>query len=156
FKLNVRRFFGAAKEPMVTAYVTRSSSGSLPVSMRAAERLGITESTYGFSLPLGATINMHGTALYVGVSAMFVAVASGVALSVVQMLALVPVGGLAPIGTSGVPGAGLRMLSLVISQAGLPFAALALVAGVDALLDMVRTLCNVTGALTGTYFAARP
>src|SRR5699024_3606351 len=73
FKLNVRRFFGAAKEPMLTAYVTRSSSGSLPVSIRAAEKLGISESTYGFSLPLGATINMDGTALYVGVSEMFVA-----------------------------------------------------------------------------------
>src|SRR5699024_1168342 len=86
FKLNVRRFFGAAKEPMPTAYVTRSSSGSLPVSMRAAERLGISESTYGFSLPLGATINMDGTALYVGVSAMFVDNVSGVDLSFVQML----------------------------------------------------------------------
>lgn len=155
FKLNVRRFFGAAKEPMLTAYVTRSSSGSLPVSMRAAEKLGISESAYGFSLPLGATINMDGTALYVGVSAMFVANVSGVDLSFVQMLEIVAVGVLASIGTAGVPGAGLIMLSLVISQAGLPFAAVALVAGVDALLDMVRTMCNVTGDLTGTYIVAR-
>ncbi|GAA1537155.1 dicarboxylate/amino acid:cation symporter [Brevibacterium picturae] len=155
FKVNIARFFGAAKDPMLTAYVTRSSSGTLPVTMRAAEKLGIREGTYGFSLPLGATINMDGTALYVGASTLFVANVSGVDLSFVQLLEAVAVGVLASIGTAGVPGAGLIMLSLVISQAGLPFAAVALVAGVDALLDMARTMCNVTGDLVVTRIVAQ-
>lgn len=155
FKVDVRRFFSAAKEPMLTAYVTRSSSGTLPVTMRAAEKLGIREGTYGFSLPLGATINMDGTALYVGVSTLFVANVSGVDLSFSQILQVLAVGVLASIGTAGVPGAGLIMLSLAISQAGLPFAAVALVAGIDALLDMGRTMCNVTGDLTGTRIVAQ-
>ena len=155
FGTNLRQFFGAAKDPMLTAYVTRSSSGTLPVTMRAAQKLGIREGTYGFSLPLGATINMDGTALYVGVSTLFVANVSGVDLTVVQLLEVVAVGVLASIGTAGVPGAGLIMLSLAISQAGLPFAAVALVAGVDALLDMARTMCNVTGDLVCTRIVAK-
>ena len=155
FGTNLRQFFSAAKDPMLTAYVTRSSSGTLPVTMRAAQKLGIREGTYGFSLPLGATINMDGTALYVGVSTLFVANVSGVDLTVVQLLEVVAVGVLASIGTAGVPGAGLIMLSLAISQAGLPFAAVALVAGVDALLDMARTMCNVTGDLVCTRIVAK-
>lgn len=155
FKVNVRKFFGAAKDPMLTAYITRSSSGTLPVTMRAADKLGIREGIHGFSLPLGATINMDGTALYVGVSTLFVANVAGVELTIVQLLQVVAVGVLASIGTAGVPGAGLIMLSLAITQAGLPFAPVALVAGVDALLDMARTMTNVTGDLTGTRIVAR-
>lgn len=155
FKVDLRQFFGAAKDPMLTAYVTRSSSGTLPVTMRAADKLGIKEGIHGFSLPLGATINMDGTALYVGVSTLFVANVAGVDLTLVQMLQVVAVGVLASIGTAGVPGAGLIMLSLAITQAGLPFAPVALVAGVDALLDMARTMTNVTGDLTGTRIVAQ-
>lgn len=155
FGLNIRQFFVAAKDPMLTAYVTRSSSGTLPVTMRAAEKLGIKEGIHGFSLPLGATINMDGTALYVGVSTLFVANVAGVDLSFIQILQVIAVGTLASIGTAGVPGAGLIMLSLAITQVGLPFAAVALVAGVDALLDMARTMCNVTGDLTGTRIVAK-
>src|SRR5690625_320092 len=155
FGVSLRRFFAAARDPMVTAYVTRSSSGTLPVTIRAAEKLGIKEGVYGFSLPLGATINMDGTALYVGASTLFVANIAGVDLSLVQMIEIVAVGVLASIGTAGVPGAGLIMLSLVITQAGLPFAPVALVAGIDALLDMARTMCNVTGDLVGTRIVAK-
>lgn len=155
FGIGVRHFYGASKDAMVTAFVTRSSSGSLPVSMRAAERMGVKEGVYGFSLPLGATVNMDGTALYVGASTVFVANIAGVDLSMTQLLGVVAVGVLASIGTAGVPGAGLIMLSMAISQAGLPFAPLALVAGIDALLDMARTLTNVTGDLAGTRLVAQ-
>jgi Na+/H+-dicarboxylate symporter len=155
FRTNLRRFFGAAKEPMVTGFVTRSSSGTLPVTTHAAQKLGINRGVYGFSLPLGATINMDGTALYVGTAVVFVAEVSGVELTIGQLLGVVLVGVLASIGSAGVPGAGLIMLSLAISQAGLPFAAVALVAGIDAILDSARTMCNITGDLTGTRLVAQ-
>lgn len=154
-RVGARKFFGLAREPMLTAFVTRSSSGTLPVSSRAAERMGVRDSVYGFTLPLGATINMDGTAIYVGAATMFVADVAGVHLSVGQVLGVVAVGVLASIGTAGVPSAGLIMLSMTISQAGLPFAPVALVAGVDSLLDMARTMCNVTGDLVGTRIVAR-
>lgn len=149
FGHSIRKFFTAAREPMVTAFVTRSSGGTLPVTMRAADRMGIDEGVYGFSLPLGATINMDGTALYVGAATVFVANVAGVDLSVGDLIGIALVGTLASVGAAGVPGAGLIMLSLAITQAGLPFAGIALVAGVDALLDMARTMCNVTSDLTG-------
>lgn len=152
--VRLRRFFSAARDPMMTAFVTRSSNGTLPVTIRAAQKLGIKEGVYGFSLPLGATINMDGTALYVGAATVFVANVAGVHLTVAQILAVVLVGVLASIGTAGVPGAGLIMLSLAISQAGLPFGPVALVAGIDAVLDMVRTMCNITGDLVGTRLVA--
>ncbi|GAA4936693.1 dicarboxylate/amino acid:cation symporter [Streptomonospora halophila] len=155
FGIGLRRFFSAAREPMVTAFATRSSSGTLPVSTRAARRMGVDEGVYGFTLPLGATVNMDGTAIYVGAATVFVANVAGVELTVGQLLMVVLVGVLASIGTAGVPGAGLIMLSLAVTQAGLPFAPVALVAGIDAILDMVRTMCNVTGDLTGTRIIAR-
>jgi Na+/H+-dicarboxylate symporter len=154
FGASLRRFFFAAKEPMLMAYVTRSSTGTLPVSTHAARQMGVKKSVYGFSLPFGATVNMDGTALYVGAAVVFVANVSGVDLTPGQLAGVVLVGVLASIGTAGVPGAGLIMLSLAITQAGLPFAAVALVAGIDAVLDMARTLCNVTGDLTGTRIIA--
>lgn len=155
FGYSLRKFYSAAKDPMVMAFVTRSSGGTLPVSMRAADKMGIDEGVYGFTLPLGATINMDGTALYVGASVIFVANVAGVELSFGELISVALVGVIASVGTAGVPGAGLIMLSLAITQAGLPFAAVALVAGIDALLDMVRTMCNVTGDLTGARIVDR-
>ena len=149
FGHSVRRFFSAAKEPMLMSFVTRSSSGTLPVSMRAAEKMGVDEGVYGFTLPLGATINMDGTAVYVGASVIFVANVAGVDLTLTELVSVALVGVLASVGTAGVPGAGLIMLSLAITQAGLPFGPVALVAGIDAFLDMIRSLCNVTGDLAG-------
>lgn len=154
FRQGIRRFFSAAQDPMVTAFVTRSSNGTLPITMRAAERLGISESVYGFTLPMGATVNMDGTALYIGASVIFVANVAGADLSVGQLVGVIVAGTLASIGTAGVPGAGLIMLSLAITQAGLPMGPVALVAGIDAILDMVRTMCNVTGDLVGTQLVA--
>lgn len=155
FGVGVASFFRNAREAMITAFVTRSSGGTLPVSTRGAQRMGIREPVYSFTLPFGATVNMDGTALYVGASVVFVANVAGVDLSLGQIVSVVLVGVLASIGTAGVPGAGVIMLSLAITQAGLPFAAIALVAGIDAVLDMARTMCNVTGDLTGTRIIAQ-
>lgn len=154
FRAPLGRFFAAAKDPMVTAFVTRSSNGTLPVSTAAAERMGVREGVYGFSLPLGATINMDGTAIYVGAAAVFVANIAGQSLSLTELATIVLVGVLASIGTAGVPGAGLVMLTMATTSVGLPMAPVALVAGIDALLDMARTMCNVTGDLVGTRAVA--
>ncbi|WP_026126567.1 dicarboxylate/amino acid:cation symporter [Nocardiopsis xinjiangensis] len=154
FRVPLVRFFGAAKDPMVTAFVTRSSSGTLPVSTAAARRMGVREGVYGFSLPLGATVNMDGTAIYVGAATVFVANIAGQSLSVGELATVVLVGVLASIGTAGVPGAGLVMLTMATTSVGLPMAPVALVAGIDALLDMARTMCNVTGDLAGTRVVA--
>lgn len=154
FRANVPRFFGAAKDPMLTAFVTRSSSGTLPVTTQAARKLNISKGVYGFSLPLGATINMDGTAIYVGAATIFIANVAGVELTIGQLLTVVLVGVLASIGTAGVPGAGLIMLTLTVNSVGLPMAPVALVAGIDAILDMARTMCNVTGDLVGTRIIA--
>ncbi|MBB5495075.1 Na+/H+-dicarboxylate symporter [Nocardiopsis metallicus] len=154
FRAGVARFFAAAKEPMLTAFVTRSSSGTLPVSTRAAEKMGVKEGVYGFTLPLGATVNMDGTAIYVGAATVFVANVAGVELTLAQIATVVLTGVLASIGTAGVPGAGLVMLTMAVTSVGLPMAPVALVAGIDAILDMARTMCNITGDLTGTRIIA--
>jgi Na+/H+-dicarboxylate symporter len=154
FGAGVGRFFAAAKDPMLTAFVTRSSNGTLPVTTRAAQRLGVREGVYGFSLPLGATINMDGTAIYVGAATVFVANVAGVELTLAQLATVVLVGVLASVGTAGVPGAGLVMLTMATTAVGLPMGPVALVAGIDAILDMGRTMCNVTGDLTVTRVVA--
>lgn len=155
FRAPVGRFFREAKEPMITAYVTRSSNGTLPVTMRAAERLGIRKGVYSFTLPLGATINMDGTALYVGAATVFIANVSGTELTLTELAIVAIVGTLASIGTAGVPGAGLIMLTLAVGAVGLPMAPIALVAGIDAILDMARTMNNITGDLVGSRIIAK-
>lgn len=141
-------FFRGVREAMLGAFVTRSSSGVLAISMRnAQENLGVSEKISSFVLPLGATINMDGTALYQGVCALFVAQAFGIELSIGAQVGILITATLASIGTAGVPGAGLIMLSMVLSSAGLPIEGIGLVAGIDAVLDMARTCINVTGDL---------
>ncbi|MDO5492804.1 MAG: dicarboxylate/amino acid:cation symporter [Nesterenkonia sp.] len=155
FRAHIGRFFKAAKEPMLTAFVTRSSGGTLPVTTRAAQQLGIRKGVYSFTLPFGATVNMDGTAIYVGAATVFVANVTGTDLTVMQIVTIALVGVLASIGTAGVPGAGLIMLTMTVTSAGLPMAPVALVAGIDAILDMGRTMCNVTGDLVGTRVVAQ-
>lgn len=141
-------FFRGVREAMLGAFVTRSSSGVLAISMRnAQDNLGISEKISSFVLPLGATVNMDGTALYQGVCALFVAQAFGIHLSIGAQIGILITATLASIGTAGVPGAGLIMLSMVLASAGLPIEGIGLVAGIDAVLDMARTCINVTGDL---------
>ncbi len=131
---------------MLIAFTTCSSAGTLPVNMKnCQEKLGVSREVSSFVLPLGATINMDGTALYQGVCALFIANVFGIDLTAGQMAMIVLTGTLASIGTAGVPGAGLIMLALVLQSVGLPMEGLALVAGIDRVLDMFRTCLNITG-----------
>jgi Na+/H+-dicarboxylate symporter len=131
------------------AFSTSSSGATLPVTLRTVEkRLGVNKSVAGFSVPLGATINMDGTAIMQGVATVFIAQVYGIDLTTSQLLMVVLTATLASIGTAAVPSAGLIMLSLVLTQAGLPVEGIALILGVDRLLDMVRTAVNVTGDAT--------
>jgi len=163
FGLDLIKFLSKAKDAMVTAFVTRSSSGTLPVTMRVAEEnMGVPRSIYSFTLPLGATINMDGTAIYQGVCAMFIAYAIGHPLPFSQQLIIVLTAVLASIGTAGVPGAGAIMLAMVLESVGLPLEpgtpvalAYAMILGIDAILDMGRTMVNVTGDLAGTTIVAK-
>ncbi|MEA3284354.1 MAG: dicarboxylate/amino acid:cation symporter [Synergistota bacterium] len=149
-------FFSGIKEASITAFVTRSSSATLPVTMTCTqENMGVSEKISSFVLPLGATINMDGTALYQGVCALFIAQAFGIDLSLGAQVGIIVTATLASIGTAGVPGAGLIMLTLVVTQAGLPMEGVALVAGIDAVLDMARTSLNVTGDACITTIVAK-
>ncbi|WP_337521487.1 dicarboxylate/amino acid:cation symporter [Dialister invisus] len=140
------RFFRGMAEAMVIAFTTCSSAGTLPVNMKnTEEKLGVKRDIVSFVLPLGATINMDGTALYMGVCSLFIANVFGVHLTMDQMMMIVLTGTLASIGTAGVPGAGLIMLAMVLQSVGLPLEGLALVAGIDRVLDMFRTTLNITG-----------
>lgn len=131
---------------MAIAFTTCSSAGTLPVNMKnVQEKLGVHRDIASFVLPLGATINMDGTALYMGVCSIFIANVFGVPLTFDQMMMIVLTGTLASIGTAGVPGAGLIMLAMVLQSVGLPLEGLALVAGIDRVLDMFRTCLNITG-----------
>jgi Na+/H+-dicarboxylate symporter len=139
-------YFRGIQEASITAFVTRSSSGTLPVTIENTRKnLGVSDGVSSFVLPLGATINMDGTALYQGVCALFVAQAYGIDLNFGAQIGVIVTATLASIGTAGVPGAGLIMLTLVLTSAGLPIEGGALVAGIDAILDAARTCLNVTG-----------
>ncbi|WP_085524188.1 dicarboxylate/amino acid:cation symporter [Tuberibacillus sp. Marseille-P3662] len=150
FKVNVGSFLSQARTPMLTAFATQSSSGTLPVTLNAAKNLNLTKGLYGFSLPLGATINMDGAAIRIGVSAVFAANVVDASLSMGNIIEIVMIGTLATIGTAGVPGAGLIMIATVFQQAGLPIETVALLSSIDALVGMGATMTNITGDLVGT------
>lgn len=143
FRANVGRFFGAAKDPMLTAFVTRSSSGTLPVSGRAAEKMGVHEGVYGFSLPLGATINMDGTALYECVAVIFIAQAYGGDLSFATQFIVVLIALITSIGVAGIPAASLVAIMVIMTVLDLPLELVGLLMVTDRLLDMMRTAVNV-------------
>lgn len=150
------RFFRNAVDFMAVAFTTCSSAAALPVNMNAAERkMGVPRSLYGFTLPLGATINMDGTAIYMGVATVLIAQFYGIALTVEQQFAVIMTATLASIGAAGVPGAGLIMMSLVLTAVGLPLEGIAIIAGVDRIADMFRTTLNVTGDSAATIAVAR-
>lgn len=138
------------------AFSTASSGATLPVTLRTVEkRMGVHNSVAGFTVPLGATINMDGTAIMQGVATVFIAQVYGVDLSLTAFLTVILTATLASIGTAAVPGVGLITLALVLEQAGLPVEGIALIIGVDRLLDMVRTAVNVTGDATVSLIVAR-
>ncbi|MCG8472126.1 MAG: dicarboxylate/amino acid:cation symporter [Desulfobacterales bacterium] len=163
YGINAFEFFTRAKAAIVTAFVTRSSGGTLPVTMEVAEKnLGVSRGVYSFSLPLGATVNMDGNAIYQGVCAIFVSLAIGSHLSLGNQITIIATAVLISIGSAGVPGAGAIMLLMVLDSVGLKVepgsavaAAYAMIFGIDALLDMGRTALNVTGDLAVTCAVAK-
>lgn len=139
-------FFKAIRPAQLLAFSTSSSSATLPVTMKQVEEeLGVSEEVSSFVLPLGATVNMDGTSLYQGVAAVFIAQALGMELTITQQLMIVLTATLASIGSAGVPGAGLIMLIIVLESIGVPAAGIALIIAPDRILDMFRTVVNVTG-----------
>ena len=138
-------FFKEMLPAILFAFSSASSVGTLPINMECTEKLGTSREIASFILPLGATINMDGTAIYQGVCAIFIASCYGIHLTLPQMLTIIFTATLASIGTAGVPGAGMVMLAMVLTSVGLPVDGIALVAGVDRIFDMGRTTVNITG-----------
>ncbi len=137
------------------AFSTSSSAATIPITMRAVEkRLGVKPTVAGFTIPLGATVNMDGTAIMQGIATVFIAQVYGVDLSTGDLIAVVLTATMASIGAAGVPGVGLITLALVLEQVGLPVEGIAMIIGVDRLLDMVRTAVNVTGDATVSLIVA--
>lgn len=145
-RLNPLTFFANIRPAMLFAFSTSSSSATLPVTLNVAEkRLGVDNSVASFTLPLGATINMDGTAIMQGVATVFIAQAFNVDIGLGGYLMVIATATLASVGTAGVPGVGLITLAMVLQQVGLPVEGIAVIIGVDRLLDMMRTVVNVSG-----------
>ncbi len=154
-KIGPKRFFKAMMPAQLLAFSTSSSAATLPVTMeRATEHLGVDEDAASFVLPLGATINMDGTALYQAVAAIFIAQVMNIDLTITEQLMIIVTATLASIGSAAVPGAGMVMLVIVLAQAGIPEAGLALIFAIDRPLDMLRTVINVTSDTTAAVIIA--
>ena len=144
--LNPLTFLKKMRPPLLFAFSTASSGATLPITLNAVtKRLGVSNSVGSFTVPLGATINMDGTAIMQGVATVFIANVYGIDLGLTDYLTVVLTATLASVGTAAVPGVGLIMLAMVLNQVGLPVEGIALIIGVDRLLDMMRTAVNVTG-----------
>ena len=155
-KLTPVQYFRGIVDAQVVAFTSTSSAGTLPVSMKCArENLGVSKGVSSFVLPLGTTINMDGTALYQGVTTLFVAQAFGIDLGMPEYITIILTATLASIGTAGVPGAGLIMLTLVLTTVGLPVEGVALIAGIDRILDMARTTVNISGDIAASVIIAK-
>lgn len=148
-RINLRRFYRGIRPAQLIAFSSSSSSATLPVTMECVENnIGVSKEISSFVLPLGATINMDGTALYQGVAAVFIAQVFGMDLTLGQQLTIVLMATLASIGAAGVPGVGMITLTMVLKQVGIPLEGIALILGVDRILDMCRTIVNITGDAT--------
>ncbi|MDQ6954938.1 MAG: dicarboxylate/amino acid:cation symporter [Mariprofundaceae bacterium] len=155
-RVNPITFLKKMRSTQVFAFSTSSSNATIPVTLRSTEkRLGVDNSTASFIVPFGATINMDGTAIMQGVATVFIANVYGIDLGLSGYLTVIGMSVLASIGTAGVPGVGLIMLAMVFAQVGLPVEGIALIMGVDRLLDMIRTAVNVTGDAAITTIVAR-
>ncbi|MDR1776749.1 MAG: dicarboxylate/amino acid:cation symporter [Desulfovibrio sp.] len=161
--LSFGKFLRGAQEAMITAFVTRSSNATLPVSMRVSEEnLGVPRSISSFTLPIGATINMDGTAIYLCLCSMFIGFATGAPLTFDQQVKVMITASLGAVGAAGVPGAGVIMLLMVLESVGIKIetgtavaAAYAMMIGIDAIMDMGRTCLNVTGDIVAAVVVAK-
>lgn len=145
-KLRLIPFFKGMSEAIICAASITSSSATLPVTMRCVQNnLGVSSSVAGFVLPLGATVNMNGTAIFQGLAAIFVAQAYGIHLTVCNLIIVVITATLSAVGSAGIPGGGIVTLSLVLSSIGLPLEGIAILAGIDRLRDIIGTVVNILG-----------
>lgn len=154
-RIPVGEYFKGIFEPWLIAFTTCSSAAAMAANLVASRRLGATNSIASFAVPLGNTINMNGTAVYMGVCAVFAAQIYDLPLTMGDQVIVVITGVLAAVGTAGVPGAGLIMSTLVFTQIGIPLEVIALIAGVDRVLDMIRTSINVVGDSTTALMVSR-
>ena len=155
WKVPLRRFWAATKEPWLLAFTTASSEAALPLALRNMERLGVPRRIASFVLPAGYTFNMDGTALYLTLAAVFVAQAAGIAMPVSRQVLMMVTLMLTSKGLAAVPRASLVILSGTLAQFGLPLEGVAVILGVDALMDMARTSVNVVGNCLATVVMAR-
>jgi proton glutamate symport protein len=154
-RMNPLFFFRGMRPAQLIAFTTSSSNATLPVNIQCAEEnIGVPKDITSFVLPLGATINMDGTAIYQGVAAVFIAQVYGIPLTLAGKLTIVLMATLASIGTAGVPSVGIITLTMVLRTIGLPLEGIALILGVDRILDMCRTVVNVTGDATAAVVVA--
>ncbi len=151
-RMNPLRFYKAVKDAMIIAFSTSSSNAALPVSMECVEHIGVSREYSSFVIPLGATINMDGTALYQGVAAVFIAQIYGIPLGLSDQITVVLMATLASVGAAGVPAAGIITLAMVLKQIGVPLEGIALILGVDRFLDMCRTTTNIIGDMACAVF----
>ena len=155
-KMNPLKFLKGGTEAFLFAFTSTSSAATIPISLECAEKnLGVRKDVASFTLPLGATINMDGTAIYQGVAAVFIASCYGIDLTLGDMITIILTATLASIGTAGTPGAGMIMLAMVLESVGLPVEGIALVFGVDRIFDMGRTGVNVLGDLSAAVIVDR-
>ena len=140
---------------MMIAFTTCSSAAALSTTLLSVQKLGASRSVSTFSIPLGNTINMDGAAIYMGIAAIFAAEVYGIPMPLDRQLTVILLAVLASIGSMGVPGAALIMITMVFTQVGIPLEAIALVAGVDRIMDMARTTINVLGDATGALFVSK-
>ena len=154
--LSIKTFLAKMREVQIFAFSTSSSNATIPVTLRTVtKRMGVNNSVASFTVPFGATINMDGTAIMQGTATIFIANIYGIDLGITQYLTVILMSVLASIGTAGVPGVGLIMLSMVFAQVGLPIEGIGLILGVDRLLDMLRTAVNVGGDAAVTTIVAK-
>ena len=154
-KMSPFKFFKGLAPAMITAFTTTSSNATLPLNIECCNKMGAEPEISAFVLPLGATINMDGTAIYQAVCTVFIACCYGRDLTLGQMAMIVLTATLASVGTAGVSGAGMIMLAMVLTQVGLPIEGIAIIAGVDKIFDMGRTTLNITGDATCALFISR-
>lgn len=154
-KIPIMTFIRGMAEPLLVAFTTCSSAAALPSNMRCSEKLGASKTVASFGIPLGNTINMNGTAVYMGICTIFVAEVFGMPMPLDTQLTVIIMSVLAAVGTMGVPGAGLIMISIIFIQIGIPLEGVALIAGIDRILDMIRTSMNVLGDGLGALVVSK-
>ena len=153
--ISPRAFLKGFSEPLMTAFSTCSSAAALSSSLVSVEKMGASRSVASFAIPLGNTINMDGTAIYMGLVSIFAAEIFGVAMPIDKQISVLLMALLASIGTIGVPGSGMIMITMIFTQVGIPLEAVAIVAGVDRILDMARTSVNVMGDAVAAIFVSK-